>query len=268
MSVETEYKNIAILYRSSFLTLPLEKKLTEHQIPYRLYGGVRFYQRKEIKDVLAYFRLVINPLDDVAFDRIVNVPKRGIGESSLDRLKYEAFLAKKSLYEYIANIGDYDTELKSKVINSLVLMVDKIDECRSKLEDDYEVYSTHLESLIEDIILMIESLLNGELDMTIGDLIYEGVSILDSSYLEIDERNIIVEFNETKLQLYKLSDDYILMVDGLKYDDYEIGGKIYLEEREYQFSINTSSFIDISEIFGDLGILLPNENENNQGEIQ
>lgn len=151
LSVETEYKNIAILYRSSFLTLPLEKKLTEHQIPYRLYGGVRFYQRKEIKDVLAYFRLVINPLDDVAFDRIVNVPKRGIGESSLDRLKYEAFLAKKSLYEYIANIGDYDSELKSKVINSLVLMVDKIDECRNKLEDDYEVYSAHLESLIEDL---------------------------------------------------------------------------------------------------------------------
>ena len=94
--------------------------------------------------------------------------------------------------------------------------------------------------------------------MSLGEVIYEGTSLVDSSYLEIDERNIIIEFDETKLQLFKISDNYIFMVENLVYDSYEIDGEIYLKEREYQISVNTSSFIDISEIFDDLGILLPN----------
>ncbi|MCQ2787317.1 MAG: UvrD-helicase domain-containing protein, partial [Bacilli bacterium] len=73
-------RDVAILYRSSYLTLPLEKALIKERIVYRVFGGVRFYQRKEIKDALAYFRLISNPKDDVSFDRIINVPKRKIGE--------------------------------------------------------------------------------------------------------------------------------------------------------------------------------------------
>lgn len=138
-----------------------------------------------------------------------------------------------------------------------------IDEVFGYIFDEND-FNISLESFISDIALLIEQIINGEFEMSLGEVIYEGTSLVDSSYLEIDERNIIIEFDETKLQLFKISDNYIFMVENLVYDSYEIDGEIYLKEREYQISVNTSSFIDISEIFDDLGILLPNENENNQ----
>lgn len=151
IALNNSYKNIAILYRSSYLTLPFEKELTQHQIPYKVFGGVRFYQRKEIKDALAYFRLIINMFDDVSFERIINVPKRGIGEASLDKFKKESKGAKMSLAHYILDIENHDTELKNKVINALTSIVNKIVECKSKLDENYETYSSTLKSFLEKI---------------------------------------------------------------------------------------------------------------------
>ncbi|NCA96352.1 MAG: ATP-dependent DNA helicase PcrA, partial [Methanomicrobia archaeon] len=81
------YRDVAVLYRSSYLTLPFEKAFMARHIPYVIFGGLRFYQRKEIKDVLAYFRLLINGKDDISFERIINIPKRGIGERSVELIK-------------------------------------------------------------------------------------------------------------------------------------------------------------------------------------
>lgn len=75
-----KYADIALLYRMNALSRSLEFSLREYGIPYRIYGGLRFYDRKEIKDVLAYLRLLANPADSLAFSRILNVPRRGIGE--------------------------------------------------------------------------------------------------------------------------------------------------------------------------------------------
>ena len=77
---------IAVLYRTNAQSRALEEVLLRHGIPYQLVGGVRFYQRREIKDGLAYLRLLVNPDDEMAFDRVVNVPKRGIGPQSLEAL--------------------------------------------------------------------------------------------------------------------------------------------------------------------------------------
>jgi len=80
-------KEIAVLYRTHAQSRAIEKALITSGLPYQMVGGVRFYERKEIKDILAYLRLLNNPMDDVSFRRIVNVPRRGIGESTIRRIE-------------------------------------------------------------------------------------------------------------------------------------------------------------------------------------
>lgn len=90
---------LAILYRVNALSRLFEEELSKRNIPYVVVGGVGFYQRAEIKDALAYLRLIANPADDIAFKRIVNNPRRGIGETTIDALISEAEKQKKPLYQ-------------------------------------------------------------------------------------------------------------------------------------------------------------------------
>ena len=83
---QCQYKDFAILYRTNAQSRSFEESLRKLNVPYRIYGGLSFYQRKEVKDLLAYFRLTVNPNDDESFKRIVNYPARGIGKTSMDKL--------------------------------------------------------------------------------------------------------------------------------------------------------------------------------------
>jgi DNA helicase-2/ATP-dependent DNA helicase PcrA len=83
---ERDYKEFAILYRTNAQSRILEEKMVEHSIPYRLLGGTRFYERKEIKDLVSYLKVVANIKDDVAIKRIINVPKRGVGTASVNTI--------------------------------------------------------------------------------------------------------------------------------------------------------------------------------------
>lgn len=83
---ERDYKEFAILYRTNAQSRVLEEKLITAAIPYRLLGGVRFYERKEIKDLISYLKIICNPKDDIALKRIINVPKRGIGAASINAI--------------------------------------------------------------------------------------------------------------------------------------------------------------------------------------
>ncbi|HAN10055.1 MAG TPA: DNA helicase PcrA [Clostridiales bacterium] len=94
-----DYNNFAILYRTNAQSRVLEEACINKNIPYQLFGGVKFYERKEIKDILAYLKLLINPKDNIALDRIINVPRRGIGDTSIDRISAYANENKKSMYE-------------------------------------------------------------------------------------------------------------------------------------------------------------------------
>ena len=85
------YKDIAILYRANFLSRFIEQALLYANIPYCIYGGVKFYQRKEIKDVLAYIRLIENPDDELAIKRVINTPNRKIGDVTIDKIANYAF---------------------------------------------------------------------------------------------------------------------------------------------------------------------------------
>ena len=142
------YSDIALLYRSNYITMDFEAALTRYQIPYKIFGGTKFYQRREIKDVLAYFHLIVNTKDDISFSRILNVPKRGFGETSENLLKVEAANANKSMYEYIQDVDPKDSEIKTSLINSLKSMVKLIDIAREDIKKNEEVFSKILEDMI------------------------------------------------------------------------------------------------------------------------
>ncbi|MEA5060903.1 MAG: 3'-5' exonuclease [Erysipelotrichaceae bacterium] len=145
------YCDIAILYRSSYITVDFEQAFTSLRIPYRIYGGTKFYQRKEVKDVLAYFHLIINTKDDISFERIINVPKRGIGDTSVNALKVEAGKAELSLYEYIKAVDPEQSELPSRVITPLKSVIKRIDLARDDINKNEEVFSKTLEDMIQEI---------------------------------------------------------------------------------------------------------------------
>ena len=96
-----EYSDFAILYRTNSQSRSFEEALLKDNIPYRIYGGMGFYQRKEIKDILAYFRLVNNPDDEEAFKRIINYPTRGIGKTTVDKILDAAKLQESSAWDII-----------------------------------------------------------------------------------------------------------------------------------------------------------------------
>ncbi len=145
------YNDIAILYRSNYITLDFEQMLTSYQIPYRVYGGMKFYQRREVKDVLAYFRLIINKKDNVAFERIINVPRRGIGDTSIAKLKNEAESNGLTLYEYSEFIDNFKSDISSKVKNSLKVLTQRIDIAREDINKNEEIFSKTLEDMLSEI---------------------------------------------------------------------------------------------------------------------
>ncbi|MFA7445862.1 MAG: UvrD-helicase domain-containing protein, partial [Flavobacteriaceae bacterium] len=103
----------AVLYRTNAQSRAIEDALRKRDIPYRIYGGLSFYQRKEIKDVLAYLRLVINPKDEEALVRIINYPARGIGGTTLEKLTVAANHYKRSIFEVMENIDKIDLKLNT-----------------------------------------------------------------------------------------------------------------------------------------------------------
>ncbi|WP_405027702.1 DNA helicase PcrA [Lentibacillus songyuanensis] len=98
-------KDIAILYRTNAQSRAIEATLMKSTIPYQMVGGQKFYERKEIKDLTSYLRLITNPDDDISFERVVNVPKRGIGKTSIDRLRDYATQHDLSFYEAVKDVA-------------------------------------------------------------------------------------------------------------------------------------------------------------------
>jgi DNA helicase II / ATP-dependent DNA helicase PcrA len=116
-------KSFAILYRTNAQSRSFEEALRRLNVPYRIYGGLSFYKRKEIKDLLAYFRLVINHNDEEAFKRVVNVPARGIGKTTLEKLTVIASEKDKSLWEIIeANETGLSTATIGKVHDFITMI--------------------------------------------------------------------------------------------------------------------------------------------------
>lgn len=121
----TVRREIAILYRTNAQSRAIEESLKRRFIPYRIVGGLRFYQRKEIKDMMAYLRLIENPKDDVSFRRIINYPKRGIGDTTVAAMAELARTKSLSLYELAADKGA-NQDLGRTVVAKLARFVEMI----------------------------------------------------------------------------------------------------------------------------------------------
>lgn len=126
MNDQLPNSDFAILYRTNAQSRSIEDALRKRDIPYRIYGGLSFYQRKEIKDVLAYLRLIINPADEEALKRIINFPGRGIGQTTVDKLIVSANGYKRSIFEVMKNIDKTDVKInagtKTKLKNFVTLI--------------------------------------------------------------------------------------------------------------------------------------------------
>ncbi|HIC43952.1 MAG TPA: ATP-dependent helicase, partial [Sulfurimonas sp.] len=113
--------NIAVLYRINALSRSLEEGLARHRVPYKLVGGLRFYDRAEIKDLISYLRVVTNVHDSFSLKRIINKPKRGLGKATVDKLELAAMNAAKSIFEYIETATNEELEALIKKKNTLTV---------------------------------------------------------------------------------------------------------------------------------------------------
>ncbi|MDC1180410.1 3'-5' exonuclease [Flavobacteriaceae bacterium] len=125
-SQQLQNKDFAILYRTNAQSRAFEDSLRKRNIPYRVYGGLSFYQRKEIKDVLAYLRLIINENDEEAFKRVINFPTRGIGQTTINKLIVQANTTNVSLFSLCKDLDrievNISTSIKLKVSNFINLI--------------------------------------------------------------------------------------------------------------------------------------------------
>lgn len=110
---QARFKDFAVLYRTNAQSRSFEEALRKLNVPYRIYGGISFYQRKEIKDLLAYFRLAINPNDDESLKRVINYPARGIGQTTLDKIMIAAMEHDISMWQVIEHLREFNLGINS-----------------------------------------------------------------------------------------------------------------------------------------------------------
>ena len=140
MNFQANNSDFAILYRTNAQSRSIEEALRKHNIPYKIYGGLSFYQRKEIKDLLAYFRLVLNPDDEEALKRVINFPGRGIGKTTIDKIAIAANIHQTSFWEIISSPNKYPG-IGDATITKLSNFVDMINGFNrvSKTMNAYEI---------------------------------------------------------------------------------------------------------------------------------
>lgn len=194
------YRDFAILYRTNAQSRNFEDSLAQRRIPYRVIGGLRYYDRMEIKDMIAYMRLVANPMDDIAFDRVVNSPKRGIGKATMDKIKSVANYCEKSIFQYVESeaIADTLSGKASRGMNEFLEIIREYSEEKENLRvsDIYEgllIKSGYLKAL--------EDQGTAEADGRIENLM-EFKSVI----YEFENRNSKLELDEFLEKLALLSD--------------------------------------------------------------
>jgi DNA helicase II / ATP-dependent DNA helicase PcrA len=191
--------SFAILYRTNAQSRSMEDALRKRDIPYRIYGGLSFYQRKEVKDILCYLRLVINPKDEEALVRVINYPARGIGDTTVEKLTIAANHYKRSIFEVMQNIDKIDLKLNAGTKQKLSDFVTMIQSFQVINENqDAFVLADHVAKktgLVQELkkdgtpegiarIENIEELLNGIKDFTEGQIEVDGARGALSEFME------------------------------------------------------------------------------------
>ena len=254
MQSQMKNSDFAILYRTNAQSRSFEDALRKKNIPYRVYGGLSFYQRKEIKDVLAYLRLLINNDDEQAFKRIINFPARGIGLTTLNKIAIEAKNKSVSDYKFLKNYSKSSSILNNSTKNKLLEFVVMIESIKAKLEslDVFEITKEVLkqsglynlyknDESMEGVnrIQNIEELLNGIKDFVENnDKNQVSVStFLQDVALATDQDNESNDNNKVALMTIHLA-------KGLEFPFVYIVG---LEENLFPSAMNLNSRTDLEE---------------------
>ena len=145
LATEDNFNEFAILYRTNSQSRSFEESLRKLSIPYKIYGGLSFYQRKEVKDLLAYFRLSINPKDEESLKRVINYPARGIGNTTLQKLIIAANNADCTIWEIISNLNNLDINLNAGSKKKLTDFYTLIKSYQSESADAYN----HAENIVK-----------------------------------------------------------------------------------------------------------------------
>lgn len=186
LKMREHYKNsdFAILYRTNAQSRAFEEALRRQNIPYRIYGGMSFYQRKEIKDLLAYLKLTVNPYDEEALKRIINYPARGIGQTTIDKIIITANNENKRPWDILNEVQYYDIPTRTKnAVEEFVLMIKSFGAQATKL-NAYDL-AKHIGSTTK----MVSELYN---DKTVeGVSRYENVQELLNSIKEFVEEDVV-----------------------------------------------------------------------------
>lgn len=214
------FSDCAILYRTNAQSRVIEEMLMRESVPYKVLSGLRFYDRKEIKDIIAYLRVVYNPNDDVSLARIINEPKRKIGNATLEKARNIAREKETSLYDVISNADDYPefkTAIKkllsfSEIIQSLIKLKDTvtIEELTGRIlndtgympalvMEDTTESKTRIENLGEFISVITEFEKNEETGNTLGEFL-ENISLVSDidGYDENEDSAVLMTIHSAK----------------------------------------------------------------------
>ena len=204
------FSDIAILYRTNVQSRLIEENLLKKNLPYNIYGGLKFYDRKEIKDILAYLKLISNPSDNIALKRIINVPKRGIGARTVEKLEDKAGITGESIYSAMIDLEnvEFSSKLKNTVrnfvilissfrsmtevinISDLIIKVIENTNYLSELENEGDIeYQTRFEN-IQELIAVAQEYGNNNPEKKLEDFLTEISLSTDIDSMDDDENTV------------------------------------------------------------------------------
>ena len=248
----SKYRDFAILYRTNAQSRAMEESLRKLNVPYKIYGGLSFYQRKEIKDLIAYFRLTFNPNDEEAIKRVINYPRRGIGDTTIERIIIAADQHKLTLWEIIMDSHRYLDARSASSVGNFALMIQSF-QVMTKTHSAYDTalhiaqHSTLLKDLYADKSIEglsrhenIQELLNGIKEFSEREDIEEkslDIFMQDVALLTNDDKDKNPNADTVSLMT-------IHSAKGLEFDNVFVVG---LEENLFPSQMSLSSRIDLEE---------------------
>jgi DNA helicase-2/ATP-dependent DNA helicase PcrA len=257
MNLQMYNRDFAVLYRTNAQSRSIEDALRKQDIPYRIFGGLSFYQRKEIKDVVAYLRLIVNPNDEEALVRVINYPARGIGDTTIEKLTVAANHYKRSIFEVMQHLDKIDLKLNKPTIQRLEDFVTMIQSFQV-LNQTYDAFdlASHVarkSGLLQELkkdgtpegisrIDNIEELLNGIKDFIEGQKEVEGATGSLTEFLE--DVSLASDLDKGLPNEDKVSLMTIHMAKGLEFPHVFIVG---LEEDLFPSAMSLNTRSDLEE---------------------
>jgi len=255
---KNRYSNYAVLYRTNAQSRILEEAFRKRNIPYKVYGGLSFYQRKEIKDLLAYFRLMVNHNDEEALRRIINYPARGIGKTSLDKILKCSLDNNNTAWDVITTPGKYKTGINKGIQNKINSFVEQINRFTSQikkkdafdlakevatktgiLKDLHDPHSPEILSKYENV----QELLNGIREFTSGNISEENEIPGLAEYLQ-DVSLYTDQDTETEKDKEKVTLMTVHSAKGLEFEYIYVAG---LEENLFPSYLSVDNPKDLEE---------------------